>query len=42
MSNDKKVICPRCHIPMDVLYERSFGAIETVYECPKCKGLVQV
>ncbi|WBL15912.1 MULTISPECIES: hypothetical protein [Sutcliffiella] len=42
MFNDKKVICPRCHIPMDDLYERSFGAIETVNECPMCNGLVQV
>ena len=46
MSNDKekapKVVCPRCKIQMDVLYKRSYGAIENVYECPKCKGLLQM
>ncbi|WP_353057001.1 zf-TFIIB domain-containing protein [Metabacillus litoralis] len=33
--------CPRCKILMTELHQRSFGDMGILYECPKCKGVIQ-
>ncbi|QNF27942.1 zf-TFIIB domain-containing protein [Metabacillus sp. KUDC1714] len=36
----KKLNCPRCNILMEETLQRSYGEIGSLYECPKCKGII--